>query len=532
MMPDRAPANFGRQLRQPWVVAVLVWAVISAIYLVLDPPSTDSANQRFRARLFEQIGFRPWNNQWFNGHHTPAYSLLAPPISAVLGGPLTGVLAALLTALLFDRVIHHLIAAGVPLMRRRWAAGVIAATAAAPMMIGQAAYAIGVVFGLLAIMAVFRQHGIVAVFAAVLCAGSSPAAGLFVALVASGMFAAGLYRRATGSVVVSATATFVVVAVLFPEGGNYFPYSFAGALNLAALLAAVAWSARAYRSVLWVVAGYVVLLIATLIGTTGMGNIVARFAGLAAAPVVVLTSRHRRSIVVALCLGMVAYQWSPVTGIAFTDVGPVRTADDYALVLATIDSFVASSGNRVARVEIVPLRTHDESVFVADKYPIARGWHRHLDRRDNMLFYEGTLTASEYQQWLIARGISIVAIADVPLDYGGVRERELLDDPPPYLRLLAADSVWRVYEVIPNPTLVTGPVVMTALTPDTFTLEFAEQGTAFVKIQFSPWFDVEGPACVAEDDDGWTVVQANGPGIVTVTAQLSWRGVVHRRGTC
>jgi hypothetical protein len=41
---------------------------------------------------------------------------------------------------------------------------------------------------------------------------------------------------------------------------------------------------------------------------------------------------------------------------------------------------------RVWRVEVLPMREHWESVEVADRFPLARGWEHQLDKRDASLF--------------------------------------------------------------------------------------------------------------------------------------------------
>lgn len=512
-------------------VAVATWLVAALVFVVARLPSTDGANQRFRSFLFRDVAMVPWNNQWFGGHHTPAYSLIGPPISAILGGMVTGMIAALVTAVVCDELVGTALQLDPTSRRRRAAAAAAALTAAAPMFIGQTAYSLGVVFGCLTVVAVLRDRPFVAVGTALLCAAASPAAGLFLGLSCGALVMAN-HRRIVALVAATTSAvTFLLIAWLFPEGGSYFPYSWLGALNLALLLAVIAGAGYRYRVVWWGVIGYVVLGIATLVGTTGMGNIVARFAGLAAAPMVVATARWRTWLVAVAATGLVCYQWAPVSGIALADVGAVREAADYDGMLAAIDDIQRQSA-QVVVVEVVPVRTHDEADFVARRFPIARGWHRHLDRRDNMLFYEGQLSDDEYRAWLVEHGVSVVAIADVKLDYGGTREHGVLLTPPDYLSLVYQDDVWRVFVVDPQPRLATGSATLSAMTPDTFTLDFTEAGSSTVKVKFSPWFVVDGAACVTEGEGGWTVVEATDPGPVTVRATLSIGAIVDRNGSC
>ena len=48
------------------------------------------------------------------------------------------------------------------------------------------------------------------------------------------------------------------------------------------------------------------------------------------------------------------------------------------------------------RIEIPFTRFHWETYVVAPRYPLARGWERQLDIKDNPLFYSGPLTAATY----------------------------------------------------------------------------------------------------------------------------------------
>ena len=86
----------GRRLRRlpAWTVA----AALAALYLLLDPPSADLAAQTYRTWLFEHAGWTVWDNGWYAGHHVPAYSVLFPPLAALLGPRVVGALSAVAAA--------------------------------------------------------------------------------------------------------------------------------------------------------------------------------------------------------------------------------------------------------------------------------------------------------------------------------------------------------------------------------------------------------------------------------------------------
>ena len=85
-----------RDLTHP-VVPTLAAAVFGAIYLIAAPETADMAGHTYRAWLWQQSGFALWNAQWYGGHHVAGYSLLYPPLAAIAGTRLVGVVAAVIT---------------------------------------------------------------------------------------------------------------------------------------------------------------------------------------------------------------------------------------------------------------------------------------------------------------------------------------------------------------------------------------------------------------------------------------------------
>ena len=74
---------------------------LAAVYLIWGPSSQDLAAATFRADLFADHGFAIWNNAWYSGHYLLSYSVLYPPLGALLGPQLTGALAVIVAAALF-----------------------------------------------------------------------------------------------------------------------------------------------------------------------------------------------------------------------------------------------------------------------------------------------------------------------------------------------------------------------------------------------------------------------------------------------
>ena len=85
----------------------MVAAVFAIVYVIVSPPSLDLAAHLLRAKLFSVEGFGIWNNWWYAGHHVPGYSVLFPPIAALLTPQVAGGIAAVGTAALFESLVRR-----------------------------------------------------------------------------------------------------------------------------------------------------------------------------------------------------------------------------------------------------------------------------------------------------------------------------------------------------------------------------------------------------------------------------------------
>jgi hypothetical protein len=163
----------------PWHVAPVAVAIAFAtVYLIWEPRTVDLAAHSFRAELFGEEGFTIWNGQWYGGHHTPAYSILSPPLAWLLGPPLALALAAVASAALFP-----------PLARgafgeesARWGSLWFGVGSATLLFTARLPFALGVAFGLAALLALQRRRYAWAIVLAALSPLGSPVAGLFLAM--------------------------------------------------------------------------------------------------------------------------------------------------------------------------------------------------------------------------------------------------------------------------------------------------------------------------------------------------------------
>ena len=153
-------------------------AALALVYLIVKPRSPDLAAHVFRSDLFGREGFTIWNGQWYGGHHTPAYSLLSPPLGWLLGPQLMGALSAVAATACFTELAARHFGAQAARFGTIWF-GVGSATLLAT---NRLPFALGTAFGLAAALALQRDRLLLAPVLAVLSAISSPVAGLFVAM--------------------------------------------------------------------------------------------------------------------------------------------------------------------------------------------------------------------------------------------------------------------------------------------------------------------------------------------------------------
>ena len=170
--PPRQPPRTERS----W--AWLLTAALSVLWLLWAPPVRDLAAQDYRAGLAKAHPFAIWEQGWFGGHYLPGYSVIVPPLSAVFGPRLVGVVGALLAAWCFER-----------LARRHWeprparaASIAFAVGVLATLVAGQMAFALGIGVGLAALLAAAGDRAVLAAVLGAATTLSSPVAAAFLVL--------------------------------------------------------------------------------------------------------------------------------------------------------------------------------------------------------------------------------------------------------------------------------------------------------------------------------------------------------------
>ncbi|HET8567157.1 MAG TPA: hypothetical protein VFL77_11860 [Solirubrobacterales bacterium] len=524
-------------------------SLLALAMLIWSPPVGDLAAQVFRTELFQSAGLAIWNGSWYGGHYTLTYSLLFPPLAALLGPQLVGMLAVVASSYLFDRLVRDRWSA-----EARWATLWFAVGVVTLLADGQLTFALGVAFGLAALRCLQLGRRAPALLAAAACPLASPVAGAFLA----GVVIAGAIepRRRPSRLALGAGALALVLTVApnlaFPESGQ-FPFVFSSyvaipgwCLGAMILTQGVRREERQLRRVLL---GYLLASTAIWLLPNAMGGNAVRLGALFGGPVLaaVLLSRRPRPAVpawvftTALALTMAgSLYWqfnASVTQIA-RSVGDPSTASAYFQPVAR---WLRAHDAQGMRIEVPPTANHWESAYLAPKFELARGWLRQLDTtRDDLFYDKGGLTAASYGAWLRSNAISYVALPDAPLDYSSQEERRLILAGPSYLRLRFEDRHWRIYEVR-DPKPLVAPLGGAAAETlwfgrQGFALDVERPGEFLVRVNFTPYWSIaRGAGCIIRRGE-WTVARASHPGVFRVAADFSvgraWNAVTGAKKTC
>jgi hypothetical protein len=524
------------------LLPVATTAVLAAAYLLIDPQSADFAAHLFRAELFEEEGFTAWNGQWYGGHHTPAYSLLFPPLAALLGPGLVGALGAVGAAAAFEPIVHHRYGP-----RGRWAALWFGVVIGLMLFTGRMPFLLGVALALAALLALQRGWRGTSIGLAVASALASPVAGLFLALAGIAYELSGLSpesrrgesHRGAGAVVVAGAFTPpVVLSIFFPEGG-WQPFGLGSFYPVPlAVVALLLLLPRHERTLRIGVALYGASTLAAMIIETPMGNNAIRLGELFAGPLLLLALAERpelRRSKPALLAVVLATAWAlhpPVRDYLKVEGDPAARAGYYEPLL----DFLRSQRGGPWRVEVLFTRNPFEAAELAPEFALARGWQRQLDVERNPLFYDrGLLTPLTYGLWLSEHGVRYVAVPDVEADISSKLEHALINSGrATYLQLRFTSEHWQVYEVgLPSRLAVSedrSGATVVELHPDSFVLRFQRPGEALVHVGWTPYWYAPG-ACV-ERAGRWTRVSTDERLRVRVTIRVSLDRLVSRGRRC
>ena len=537
------PAATTRRRELAWRAApIVVSALVSIVYVLVEPRTVDYAAGAYRAFLFDEEGIALWNGNWYSGHHVLGYSLLFPPLAWLLGPRLLGALCAVAAAALFERIARHGFGE-----HGRWPALWFGLASTAPLWSGRIPFLFGAAIGLGAVLALQRDRRTLAVLLALACGLASPVAGLFLGLVATA-YVAGAPRerwRLAGAILAAAILPAVLIALAFSSDGRE-PFDLSTFWPLPLLSIGFALVAgREQRALQAGALLYGLACCAAFVIDTPMGGNAARFGGLIGGPLLLaaLLSRARgggepRAIgrplaaVAALSLAGLAFiQWSPpVRDVIKAFEDPSVEASYYR----PLNEFLDRAGGPIGRVEIPFTRSHWEAYEVGRHHPLARGWLRQQDIARNGIFYGGALDSLTYAAWLTEHGVRWVALPDAKPDYSSYDERALIEAGLPYLEPRWRSEHWRVYEVtLPSPMVVPqngARFELTELGIDSLTLRASGPGEATVRMGWSQYWKPSA-GCVERDGE-WLRVIADRAGEIRLSMSFAPGRIVDRGRRC
>ncbi|MEU7572722.1 hypothetical protein [Micromonospora sp. NPDC049240] len=527
--------------------------VLAVLLLVLPATGSDLSAQVARAGFFAAHGPALVDLRWYGGVHPWGYSLVSPPLMALLGVRPTGALTLLASATAFAALLVRL---RVPRPLLGSLVGVV--TIAGNLVSGRVTYALGVTFGLAALLALTlpadvtgranRMRAATVAVAALLASAASPVAGLFVGLAGVALL---LTRRYADGLLlaVPAAGPLAVTGLLFGEGGwmNISRADTVHAVVTSLLVAALV----AYRPVrvgaLLSAAG----VLAAALLPTPVGLNATRLVVMFALPVLAaaaslprgLTGRlspaaDRRdafagreavgrglpraagAVGLAALLAAVCWWQPPVV------TADLRSADDPTADPAYFAPLRAELARRglTGRVEVPPTRNYWEAARLGE-VPLARGWLRQADIDRNPLFFTtvpgaaGTgvpLTADSYRAWLADNAVQYVAVPDAELSWVGRPEAELVAAGQPYLTEVWSDRHWRLYAVADPTPLVGAPGELVRQDGASVTFRASVAGPVPVRVRHDRWLSVTDGATLSPDGD-WLTVTVPRPGTYTLT---------------
>ncbi len=507
-MLQRVPSSYRRTIAVTGAVSL----AFTVAFLFLPLAGTDLAAQVARGRFAQEYGFKPVDFRWYGGIYPFGYSLFTGPLNALIGSRGVGAIGSVVGALAFAFV---LVRTRVP---RPLLGGILGAVCLVCNLIsGRTTFALGLAFGLLALCAVTleeideRIRTALIVLAALLSTAASPVAGLFTGLAGGALLLTG--RRRDGLALgIGATIPMLVVTLLFHDGGIQ-PFDADSAKLVIALSIAVIFLVPARYPAVRVGAllSAVGLFVAYLIPSP-IGFNAARLALLFSVPVVAATANLALPRL-ALALVLIVW-WQPPLVLGDLS-GAGHRAANREFHQPLIDQL--HKRGPVGRVEVVPMRDHWESTFVADAVPLARGWERQVDVGRNGLFYgqgsEGTLTSPEYLGWLYDNAITYVAVPiGTRLDRWGREEAALIAAGLPYLQLVWGNDNWQLYKVNTAQPLVSAPAKLSRSDATGVSFDMDRAGTVVIRVRWSRWLTLSGPEGCLTPGGKWTVVRVDKPG--------------------
>lgn len=508
-----------RALYERHRIPILATVPLLPLYVIwwafLATGGGDLAAQEAWARFAAKDGTTPYNLFWYGGMHTANYSLISPYLMAAIGvrtvTVLSGVSGAWLAAALIDRS---------GLRRPLWPAVLASLAIWCNVASGRTTFALGLAFGLAALLALVRTRRLAAaVLCGALATAASPVAGLFLVVAGAGYLFVRDWPRAAALALPPAVVVGTTTA-LFPfKGEHLMPFDRIFPPVIFSLVLILA-GPREWRAVRWGAGVYAVGTVLTYLIPSPIGTNVERLAELFA-PALLLAAlllpglaRARR---IALCAALVlSSAW--VTQKTVDDLTVSTKVPEWAERTHGVVRELKRLGADRARVEVVPARNHREATVLAPYVNMARGWNRQLDIERGRIFYDGTFSADTYRAWLNRWAVGFVVLpATAKPDGYAKEEAALVASEPKWLTKVWNDKNWRIYKVRNAVPLVSEPASVVRSDSTKVVVRMERRGSVTVRLVYSPWLRAEG-ACLKRDGD-YTEMTVPEPGTYEISSK-------------
>ena len=497
--------------RSPGVVAAGCIAVLlAAAYLLAPPMGRDFSAQLAHAQLAESHWPELLDLRWYSGFNPLGYSVLSPPVMAVLGVRLTTALAYVASVVLFAALLKR---TAVP----RPVAGAIvgAVCLTGNLVVTRTTFALGLAVALGALLALVSGRPRLTSGLSVLAPLASPVAGLFLGVAGGALFLSGR-RRGGVTLAVSAMVPTIAVSLAFGNGGYQ---TFAGKQALVSLLVCLAVAGLCWRRpvVRWGGLLAAVMVAAAYLLPTPVGTTASRLPELFAAPIIVAVAAIPLVALIAAATSMVLLL-PPVSITEVQERGdPALSAEFYAPLLNQLAVRRADGP-----IEVVPTQRRGEVAFVTPAVAIAKGWSRPADTGRNPIFFDGTLNADTYRKWLDDNAISYVAISQGPYDWSAPDEVTLVRHGLPYLQAVWWNQTWTLYAVTNPRPVISPPAQVIARDAVSLTVSVPEAGEYVVRVRWSRYLTASN-GCMRPTGDGWSTIVVERPGTAEIEGSLAPR---------
>jgi hypothetical protein len=494
--------------RSPGTVAAGSIAVLfGAAYLLAAPMGRDLSAQLAHAKLAQLHWPELLNLHWYSGFNPLGYSILSPPMTALLGVRLSTAVAYVASVVLLAALLQR---TGVARLLAGALTGAVCFTG--NLVVTRTTFALALAMALGALLALVSGRIRISSMLSVLAALTSPVAGLFLGVAGGALFLSG--RRRDGVVLgVSGLVPTVAIGLAFGNGGyqtigtKQALMGFLGCLAVAGLC----WRRPVIRWGALLSAG---LVAAAYVIETPVGTTATRLPELFAAPILVAVAAVPLIAVTAAAASVLLLL--PLSSITEVEErgDPALSAEFYAPLLDQL-----ASRGVAGPIEVVPTQRRGEAAIVAPVVPIARGWSRQLDTGRHPIFYDGSLNADTYRQWLDDNAISHVALSNGPYDWAAPREAALVRSGLPYLQELWSNPTWTLHAVKNPQPVISTPGRVIGRDGASLTVSLPEAGEYVVRVHWSRYLSTSA-GCVRPAEGGWTTLVVEQPGTAKIKGSL------------